>query len=88
MKLTKHAKKRQQQRGIGDLTLQYLYRFGAIQYDGHGGIKFFFDKKSKQDIRHTDICLSNKELHSYLVMSSDSEQVITVGHLYKKIHRR
>lgn len=88
MQLTKHTKKRQKQRAINNQTIHYLQLYGSKQYDGHGAIVVFFDKKSKNKMQYKHIALSNKELNVYMVLDCNDRTVITTGYRFKKIHRR
>jgi hypothetical protein len=47
---TKHATVRAQQRGIPPFIGTLLDDYGHEQYDGHGAIKRYFDKKSRRQI--------------------------------------
>lgn len=48
--LTQHAKVRAQQRGIPPLIGTLLDAYGHEQYDGHGGVIRYFDKKSRRQM--------------------------------------
>ena len=84
---TQHSKKRMQQRGITEKAIKYLIEYGELTFDGHGGKVFYLNKKNRNLIPS---CLSKdqfkvirKQLNSYVVLSHD-DQVITVGHRYKR----
>lgn len=88
--ISKHAAIRAQQRGITPMTQEYLLEYGAEIYDGHGGIKRYFDKRS---IRRIERCLGSEQVRSaasfqntYLIESSHDGSVITVGHRTKRMH--
>lgn len=87
---TKHARIRAQQRCIPPLVEQLLDQYGEEQYDGHGGIKVYFSRKSKRRMerelgRKPLQCLS-RYLNAYKVESSTDGKVITVGWITKNIH--
>jgi hypothetical protein len=44
--ITKHAKARAQQRAIPPLIESWLDEFGDEEYDGHGGVRIFFSRRS------------------------------------------
>jgi len=84
---TKHSKKRMQQRGISEETIKYLLEYGEYKFDGHGGKVFYLNKRNRNFIpscltKHQFIQIRN-QLNSYVVLSH-GDQVITVGHRYKR----
>lgn len=89
--ISKHAAIRAQQRGITPMIQEYLLEYGAEIYDGHGGIKRCFDKRS---IRRIERCLGAEQVRrianfqdTYLVESCHDGSIITVGHRTKRMHR-
>jgi hypothetical protein len=84
---TFHAAIRGQQRGIPPLIRDWLLLYGEEEYDGHGGIRRFFTRRS---IREMERCFGrlpvrrmSEFLNAYLVESSHDGAVVTVGHLYR-----
>lgn len=92
MNMTTHANIRSQQRCIPPLIDQWLDQFGETDYDGQGGIRFFFSKASIKKMEkvcgHSAVKLLSKFLHVYKVISVETQQVITIGYLTKRINRR
>lgn len=88
--MSKHANTRLQQRAIPPIMLDLLFDYGKFEYDHHGAEVYYFDKAGKERAR---AALQQKKstqidhcLNIYLVMSSDGN-VVTVGHLDKRINR-
>lgn len=88
--ITKHASDRMQQRGIPQLVIDCLVRFGRCEPCGGGASKYYLDKKSRHDI---DVYAGQfashlaEHLDIYVVISSDSS-VITTAHRNKRIRKR
>ncbi|MDC0028254.1 DUF4258 domain-containing protein [Gammaproteobacteria bacterium] len=84
---TQHSKKRMQQRGISENTIKYLIEYGECKFDGHGGKIFYLNKKNRNFIpscfNKNQFTQIRKQLNSYVVLSNE-DQVITVGHRYKR----
>jgi hypothetical protein len=86
-----HAAVRAQQRGIPPLIIEWLDEFGEEIYDGHGGVRRYFSKRS---IRAMERALGRaivRRLADYLgvykVDSSSSGHHLTIGHLTRRIKR-
>lgn len=90
MQLSNHAVTQMQQRAISELTIDYLMEWGRKAYDHRGAVIRYFDKTSRtQLIRHVGEQRARAlehQLDAYVVVSN-SGQVITVGHRYKRINR-
>lgn len=86
---TIHAKKRAQQRGIPPFIDELLARYGREQYDGHGGIIFYFDKQSirrmERDMGREPVRRLGEWHKAYKVVSSFDGITLTVGKRYKRI---
>ena len=50
MPRTKHAEARMQQRAIPPLIDLWLEEFGEEEYDGHGGIRRYFSRRSIREM--------------------------------------
>jgi len=91
MQLSNHAVAQMQQRAISESTIDYLMEWGRKAYDHRGAVIRYFDKTSRaQLIRHVGEQLARDlehQLDAYVVVSN-SGQVITVGHRYKRINRQ
>ena len=91
MTKTRHAKIRQQQRGIKDETIDLLFKHGKfIRQKGRTGI-LVFPRKVKPIIEKKHLKIKNIK-NAYLVItvkdntvSKKNTNVITVGHRYKKV---
>jgi hypothetical protein len=88
---SKHAQTRNQQRGIPPVVHEWLTRFGAEQYDGHGGIKVFFSKGSKKqmekELGKSFVHKNERYLNIFRVESSDNSNIITCGHRTRRINK-
>ena len=91
MTSTQHAQIRMQQRGIPPLIDQWLSEFGEEQYDGHGGVRRYFSRKS---IRTMERVLGREPvrrmaeyLDAFKVESSHDGRTLTVGHQTKRVRR-
>lgn len=86
---TKHAQTRAQQRCIPPLVNHWLDQYGEEQYDGHGGIRIYFSRKSRRrmerELGRQPIKVMSRYLKAYKVESSSDGQVITVGWLTRGI---
>ena len=89
--MTFHARKRAQQRCIPPLINQWLSDYGATEYDGHGGVRRYFNKKSIKDLNREfgkePVKLLSKYWNAYMVEGVDNSRVITTGYLNKRIKR-
>ena len=81
--LTQHATHRAQQRGVPRLIATWLLEYGEERFDGKGGIIRFFNRKSlrrmERDMGSIPVRRFSEYLRCYLVESSDSGAVITIG---------
>ncbi|MDP3087603.1 MAG: hypothetical protein Q8M99_05385 [Methylotenera sp.] len=89
--ISKHAKIRAQQRGIPACMNEILDLYGNEQHDGHGGVIFYLDKTSIQDIeqdmgRQSARRLDNS-LNAYKVINSMHGVTVTTGHRHARIWR-
>lgn len=86
-----HAKKRQQQRGIPNLVIEWLQRFGREQHDGRGAITYYFDRRSRRylerDVGREPVRRMHEFLNSYAVISTTGD-VVTIGRRYARIRRQ
>jgi hypothetical protein len=90
MNMTKHAKKRQQQRGIPAIVVDLLLDYGTeVKALGQGTKKCYFDKQARRRLRvyagHL-APLFEEYLDCYIVISDD-RSVITVAPLIKRVQR-
>jgi hypothetical protein len=90
MILTKHAKKRAQQRGIPPAILRWLHEFGATKHS-HLGLKRFFDgaarKRLAKALGREVVDRLGDLLNCFLVETTEGV-VITTGHRTARIRRR
>ena len=83
--LSRHAKRRSQQRGIGGDVLPLLLAYGERSHDGQGGIRCLMtDKAMATLVRAVGRTQRVDALAgAYFVLSGDDERVvITVSHRY------
>ncbi|MGD9598469.1 MAG: hypothetical protein AB7G76_12865 [Steroidobacteraceae bacterium] len=89
MKESQHARRRARERGIPPLILQWLSDYGREHYDGHGGRVVWFDKASRRRIEREAgreaVRRMYEFLDAYAVLASSNDQIITVGHRYKRV---
>ena len=88
MQLTKHAKVRQQQRGIPPIVIDLLVNYGTVDRSGKGAATHYFDKPSRRRL-HAYIGQLAAVIEPYLdcyAVVSDNGDVITVAHRLKKFH--
>ncbi len=88
MQLTTHSSIRAQQRGIQPMAIHLLERYGQEEFDHRGARILHFDKQSirrmeRVEGRHAVRAL-DKFLDIYVVISLDTDDIITVGHNYKR----
>ena len=87
-----HAARRSQQRGIPPLVDQWLTQFGEEQYDGHGGVIRYFSRRSirclERSVGRAPLARLASYLDCYKVESCDDGHTVTIGHRFKRIHRR
>ena len=87
--LTRHAQERLQQRCIPLFVVDLVIEFGKLEYDKHGGEKYYFDKRSKRRL-HSYLGKAlfraiNDYLNVYIVMVEG--KVITCGYRTKAINK-
>ena len=88
---TQHAQTRFQQRGIPPMLDHWLDLYGAEEYDGHGAVIVYLNKKSIRDLEHDfgrrPVSRMAEWLGVYKVKSTDGH-TITVGHRTNRIWRK
>lgn len=87
--ITQHAVKRMQQRGIPERVLPLLFEYGEEEYDHHGTMMLYFNKRARQRLvkalPHDELkCLQNA-LNAYVILDNDGA-VVTVGHRTQRIN--
>lgn len=86
-RMTNHALERSQQRCIPPLIIHWLCQYGSRQRNNNGTIVCYFDRKSirliSSDVGHIVIRRLSGLMNAYLVIAGD--QILTVGHRYKRI---
>lgn len=89
---TNHAQRRSQQRGVPPLIERWLDQYGEDEYDGHGGCRIYFSKRSvrqmERDFGRAPIRKMAEWLNVYKVESSRDGRIITIGRLYQHIRRK
>ena len=87
-KFTQHASKRSSQRGISAEAVDYLLDHGSAKYDGRGGVVHYLSRQERKYMHEFDR-QGYKKLAKcrslYVVTSSTSGEIITVGHRYRRI---
>jgi len=86
-RMTSYALERSQQRCIPPLIIHWLCQYGSRKRNHNGTILCYFDKKSmhliSSDVGQVVIRRLSDLMNAYLVIAGD--QIITVGHRYKRI---
>ena len=89
MKLSKHARIRQQQRGIKDETIDLLFKYGKFKRQKGGTGVLVFPRKVKSSIEKKHLKIKNLK-NAYAVITAKGKRItkkdadlITVGHRYK-----
>jgi hypothetical protein len=84
--LTSHAQVRAQQRGVPPLIQEWLVDYGESRYDGRGGVVRYFSKRARRalekQVGSAPVRRLAEYLRCFLVESSDSGAIITVGKRY------
>lgn len=85
IQLSKHAKKRCQQRGGDEFQISLIKMFGEEKHDGHGAIRYSMTRSAMQNLYRG--CGYTKKLEQlegrYIVVSTEDGTVITCGHSYQ-----
>lgn len=88
VKLTAHAERRSNQRGIRRVVIDILLEFGASTINGRGCEVVYMDKESRRRARRAlgkGYAKLERALDAYLVVSPDGG-LVTCGHRLEKIH--
>lgn len=89
---TKHAKVRAQQRCIPPLIDEWLDRFGEEEYDGRGGIRKYFSRRSIRSMQREFGREPVRRMHDYFdaykVEDSRGGATVTIGHRDKRLKRK
>lgn len=87
--MTHHASKRMQQRGIPERVLPLLFEYGEEEYDHHGTMLLYFNKRARQRLAktmpHDELKQLQHVLNAYAVLDKDGA-VVTVGHRTQRIN--
>lgn len=82
--LTRHAKKRSEQRGVCEGVVPLLTAFGDASHDGFGGIRYVMTDQALERLKR--VLGRNQTIDGlagvYAVVSANDGQVITLGHRY------
>lgn len=87
MKLTEHAKVRQQQRGIPPLVVDLLIEYGTEARAGSHATTHYFDKAARRRLQvyAGRLCGLLEEYLDYYAVVADDGSVITVAPRIKKL---
>jgi len=80
---TKHAKIRQQQRGIKDETVDLLLQYGKKVHKNDGTAILCFPRKIKSKVEKEHLGIKNLK-NAYAVIQVKHNRILTMGHRYKK----
>ena len=87
--MTHHASKRLQQRGIPERVLPLLFEYGEEEYDHHGTMMLYFNKRARERMAkvmpHSELKQLQGAMNAYAVLDSDGA-VLTVGHRTHRIN--
>lgn len=91
MNISHHAELRQQQRGIPSVIVELVLTYGSREYDKHGGVTKYLDRRSRkaieQDMGRDFVRRYSNQLNVYVVQSAINGRVITCGHRHARITR-
>lgn len=91
MYISHHAELRQQQRGIPSVIVDLVLTYGSREYDNHGGVTKYLDRRSRkaieQDMGRDFVRRYSNQLNVYVVQSAIDGRVITCGHRHSRITR-
>ena len=88
--LSRHARARMRQRGIGGEALDILLAYGREAFDHRGSTIVYFDKAARQRLEREAAPEVRKEvgrLSCVYAVLSGAGKVVTVGHRYRRINR-
>lgn len=85
--LSRHARERMQQRGIGRDAVEDLLAFGREQHDRHGGVIVYFDRASRNRAVRAgnDPRVVERTAAVYVVIAGGV--IATVGHRRRRVRR-
>jgi len=83
MRKSHHAKKRQQQRGIKEQTIEVLEEYGERYFKKDGTVVLLIPKRLHKRVQKNFPKLKNI-LSAYVLETADEAIAITIGHHYKK----
>jgi hypothetical protein len=86
--LSRHARERMQQRGIGSEAVEQILAFGREQRDRHGGVIVYFDRAARRRAVRAggDPRALDRTAGVYVVIAGGV--VATVGHRQRRVRRR
>lgn len=85
--LTRHARERMQQRGIGPEAIDELLQFGHEQHDRRGAVIVYFNHAARQRARRagSDPRRLDRTAGMYMVIAGGV--IATVGHRWRRVRR-
>jgi hypothetical protein len=90
--MTRHAKARAQQRAIPPLIEAWLDEFGDEEYDGLGGVRIFFSRRSirrlERVVGRLPVRLLSHLLDAYKVESTRDGSTLTYARKTARMRRR
>jgi len=88
MKYSRHAEKRQQQRNIPPLIVNWLLDYGSRE-SSHGEEIVYFTKRDRRLLEKDFGRVVTKRLSDFLdaYLVTDGKTIITVGHRYNRVKR-
>jgi hypothetical protein len=81
-RLTEHAHRRKQQRGISDLQVELIHAFGEDHYQKGGATLSYVSEKRLAQLRQ-----AVDRLSGILLVKAPSETVITMMHVVRRMER-
>lgn len=92
IQVTRHALARKQQRAIPPLIESWLDAFGEEEYDGHGGVRVFFSRRSirrlERAVGRQPVRRLSHLLDTYRVESSTDGATFTYARRTRRMWRR
>ncbi len=83
-RVSRHAEKRAQQRGVDKASLPLVLAYGQREFDGQGGIRYLMTADSIASLRRAVGRTQRVDAlaGAYAVVSAEDRTLITVGHRF------
>lgn len=85
VQLTRHARKRGQQRAIAQDSVPLIKTFGEQRFDGHGGVHYVMTEAAIENLEKAvgRTKQTEKLAGAYIVVDAETQsEVLTIAHLH------